>query len=213
MKALILGATGMVGEEVLQECLNHPKIKEITVVTRKPSISIEGVKEIIHTDFVDFSKIREEIIDHDVCFFCVGVYQGEVLKEEFIKITYTSVVELAKTIESDKTVFCLFSAQGANSKSFFPFAKWKGRAEEELMKLKFKDAYAFRASYIHPTNEKKLKKELMYKLYEFVYTFAKDRFPQICISSNQLAKAMLHVALHGADKKVLENEDIREVIE
>lgn len=212
MKKLILGATGMVGEEVLQECLKHPEIKEITIVTRKPSISIEGVKEIVHTDFLDFSKIRDEIIDHDICFFCVGVYQGEVSRENLIKVTHTYLISLAKTIESDKTVFCLFSAQGANSNSLMPFAKWKGKAEEDLMKLNFKDAYAFRASYIHPSNPSKLKKGFMYKIYELVYAFAKDRFPQIAISSNQLAKAMLHVALHGAEKKILENEDIRKFV-
>jgi uncharacterized protein YbjT (DUF2867 family) len=212
MKVLIFGSTGMVGEEVLQECLKHPKIKEITVVTRKPSISIDGVKEIVHTDFLDFSKIRDEIIDHDICFFCIGVYQGEVSKEKFIEITHTSLIALAKSIESNKTIFCLFSAQGANSKGLLLFAKWKGRAEEDLMKLNFKDAYAFRASYIHPSNASKLKEGLMYKVYEWFYMFAKDRFLQICISSNQLAKAMLHVALHGSDKKILDNENMRKII-
>jgi uncharacterized protein YbjT (DUF2867 family) len=212
MKVLIFGATGMVGEEVLQECLNHSEINEITVVNRKPSISIDGVKEIVHTDFLDFSKILDEIIDHDICFFCIGVYQGEVSKENFIEITHTSLIALAKSIESKKTVFCLFSAQGANSKGLMLFAKWKGKAEEDLMKLNFKDAYAFRASYIHPSNESKLKEGWMYKVYEWFYMFAKDRFPQICISSNQLAKAMLHVALHGAENKILANEDMRKII-
>ncbi len=211
MKALILGATGMVGAEVLQECLVNPEIKEITVVTRKPFISIEGVKEIVHTNFLDFSKIKEEIIDHDICFYCIGVYQGEVSKTKFIEITHTSLMAFAKTIESDKTVFCLFSAQGANSSSIIFFARWKGKAEEDVMQFKFKDFYAFRASYIHPLDESKLKKGWSYKLYELFYHYFKDRFPEFCISSNQLAKAMLHVALHGSDKKILENLDIRKI--
>ncbi|HYD03896.1 MAG TPA: NAD-dependent epimerase/dehydratase family protein [Alphaproteobacteria bacterium] len=209
-KVLILGSTGMVGSEVLAECIKDDRIKSITVVDRVPTPNPnKKVKQIIHQNFNDFSKIKKQIIGHDVCFYCIGVYQGSVPKEKFIEITYEYFTKLAHTIESKKTTFCLFSAGGADSKSNILFAKWKGECEDYLLKLNFKDIYILRPGYIHPSNPAKLHKSLNYYIFEALYPIVKFLSTNLSTTSNQLARAMVSVSLNGFDKKILSNSDIR----
>ncbi len=209
MKVLILGSTGMVGSEVLERCIQNPKIKKITVVNRDQGIENKKVTAIVHSNFLDFSEIKKDIMDHDICFYCIGVYQGDVPEQKFIEITHDYLVALAKTIESKKTIFCLFSAQGADPKSSILFAKWKGKAEESLQKLQFRDVYIVRPGYIHPENKQKSRKKLFYRVVGLFYPILNKIAPQYCTNSGQLAKAMVRVAIEGSEKKVLENMDIR----
>lgn len=207
---LIMGSTGMVGSEVLDDCLKNPKIERITVVNRKNSgINDRKVKEVIHSDFLDFSKIKKEIRNHDVCFYCVGVYQGDVPKDEFITITHDYLIALAKAMESSKTTFCLLSAQWANPSSSILFEKWKGQAEADLMKLKFKKIYIFRPGYIHPVDKCRRRKALFYRIVEFFYPLANILLPKYCTNSRQLARTMVNVGINGSERTVWENAEIR----
>ncbi len=209
MRVLILGSTGMVGSEVLKECLKTHQITDIIVINREQMNTNKKVKKIVHTNFLNFSNIRKEIINHDICFYCIGVYTGDVSKEKFKEITYDYLTSLAKTIESNKTIFCLLSAGGANSKSNILFAKWKGKAEDELMKLNFKHIYIFRPAYIYPSDKTKQKKSIFYKMIEILYPLFK-KFSSFSITSNQLAKVMIQISLSNTNNKIFKNKEIRQ---
>ena len=135
MKAIIFGATGMVGGEVLHLCLKNNQIESvITVGRRTTGISHNKLREIEHKNFLDFSSLAVEWADVDICFYCLGVYQTQVNKEQFWEITVDYQVALVDAIEKvDKEVtFCLLSAQGADptENSAIRFAKAKGRDEK-----------------------------------------------------------------------------------
>jgi hypothetical protein len=209
VNVLIMGSSGMVGSEVLAGCMANSKVKRITVVCRKKSdIASKKVKQIIHSDFLDFSKVKG-IKNHDVIFYCVGVYQNAVPKDEFVKVTHGYLAAFSKAVESPKTTFCLFSAQWANPSSSILFEKWKGEAEVSLRKLKFKDIYIFRPGYIHPVDREKRKKTLFYRIVEFFYPLANIFLPWFCTNSRQLARTIVNVGLDGSERKVWENMDIR----
>ena len=152
MKVLILGATGMVGGEVLEQCLANGKIQSVlTVGRRKGGIKHPKLKEIEHGDFLDFSALEAELPQVNVCFYCLGVYQTQVSKEKFWEIMVDYLKALIGAFEStNKNVrFCLFSAQGASTSERSPlrFAKVKGRAENVLSVSELSEKYIFRPGF------------------------------------------------------------------
>lgn len=209
MRVLIVGSSGMVGSEVLSECIRSKSVDKITLINRNNEVKDKKVKEIIHTDFSDFSKIKKQITGHDAYFYCVGVYTGQVPEDYFIKITYDYFKAFAKTVEDKKSVFCLFSAQGANSASNVMFAKWKGKCEEYLIGRKFKRIFIFRPGYIYPSNQTKKRRTLFYLVIELIFPLLNLFLPRYCITSRQLGRAMLKAVLNYSNSKTFENIDIR----
>ena len=135
---LILGSSGMIGRLVLEECTKREDVQKITSITRKPSgIKHEKLVEVIHDDFLNYAAIEEHLKNQDVCFYCIGVYTGQVPTEEFKKITvdYTKAFADALKRNSSNAVFCFLSGQGADSteKSNVLFSKQRGVAEKYLL--------------------------------------------------------------------------------
>ena len=211
MKILIFGATGMVGSEVLKELLKSEQITEIVSVGRKTSgIKRDNFKEIIHDNFLDFSNLSETFSDTDIVYYCLGVYQGKVSKQEFWRITVGFQDALIRELEKVKKdiVFCLFSAQGAdqNEKSPILFAKAKGRAEKHLLDSKIAKKYIFRPGYINPDNG-------FPHPYVFggLFRLAYMLLPLIGINASALGKVIARVGLNGYNKGTLTNKDIRQL--
>lgn len=212
MKAIITGATGMVGEGVLHECLLHPDVESVLVINRKPcGVEHEKLKEIIHKDFFDLSSIEDRLAGYNACYFCAGVSSVGKKEDEYSRITYDLTVSFAIALVklNPGMTFCYVSGVGTDSteKGRSMWARVKGKTENNLLKLPFKDAYMFRPGYIQPT--KGLKNT--YKAYKFFapfYPLIKLFFSKYATTLRQIGLAMINVTLYGAERKILECKDI-----
>jgi len=210
MKALIFGATGMVGNEVLDLCLADNNITQLVTLGRRCT-GREHLKlrEIVHSDFMDYSASIPVLLEADICFYCLGVYQNQVSKDEFWKITVDYLEALVCEFENcnPEIIFCLFSAQGADpkEKSIFRFGNAKGRAEKLLTNSGIRKTYIFRPGFIKPpTNKGRSSGPLLWAflpLYKLL--------PGIGIDATDLARVMVQVALNGSDASLFENSDMR----
>ena len=212
IKTIITGATGMVGEGVLHECLNHSDVESVLVINRKPcNVKHEKLKEIIHSDFLDLSLIEDQLGGYNACYFCAGVSSVGKKEDEYKRITYDLTLNLANKLvklNPDMT-FCYVSGVGTDSteKGRNMWARIKGKTENDLLKLPFKDAYMFRPGYIQPT--KGLKNAYKaYKIFTPFYPPIKLLFSKYATTLKEIGLAMINVTLFGSDKKVLECKDI-----
>ncbi len=211
MKVIVFGGTGMVGREVLELCLNRPDIKQVVSVGRnKTGISHAKLIEIEHHNFLDFSAIKTELSDADICYYCIGVYQGQVNKNVFWQVTVDYIEALLLDLEKCNTdiKFCLFSSQGANQKesSLIRFANAKGKAEAMLSESRLCSKYIFRPGYIAPSRAnttQSLSAKFFYPLYKLL--------PFIGIDAHELAKVIVNIGLIGGADKIFENRDIRKL--
>lgn len=212
VRAIVTGATGMAGEGVLHECLQSPKVEAVLVIGRKPCGVVHAkLKEIIHADFFDFSAIKGGLSGYNACYFCLGVSSVGMKEPEYYRLTYTLTMHVAETLSSlnpDMT-FCYISGAGTDSseegKSMW--ARVKGKTENDLAKLPFKQAFAFRPGYLHPT--KGLKNVLpYYKYLSWMYPFFRAVFPGMVSTLAELGQAIINVTRFGYEKKILEVKDI-----
>ena len=212
IKAIITGATGMVGEGVLHECLHHPAVSSILLINRKPSGTVHhNVKEIIHSDFYDLSAIESELEGYNACFFCLGTTSIGKNEAEFTKVTYDLTMHFAETLSklNPTMTFCYISGASTDSteKGRMMWARVKGKTENDLMKLPFKKVYAFRPGYMHPT--KGLKNTLRYYKYlQWLYPLLRTLFSKYVSTLKELGQAMIQVTLKGYPKNILEVKDI-----
>ncbi len=214
MNVIITGATGMVGQSVLIECLEHNSVENILLINRS-SVNIQSpkVKEVLHKDFSDFSAIKSQMSGYDACFHCMGVSSIGMKEEEFSKYTYDYTNALAKELYNlnPNMVFNYVSGTNTDSseKGNTMWARVKGKTENLLLNMGFKDVYLFRAGAILP--EKGVKSKTSW--YNSIYVVLKPIFPllkkmdSIAMSSN-LGKAMINSVLFPQDLKHLENKDI-----
>ncbi len=210
---LIAGSSGMIGNLILQLSLENKEINKITIINRKPSnIKNEQILEILHDDFLDFESIKSIFLNQDICYYCNGVYTGQVPTEQFntITIEYTKCFATVLKQQSPNAIFCFLSGQGADSKekSNILFAKAKGIAENILLNLNFAKTYIFRPGYIYPSSPRK-EPNFSYKLMKALYKPISFIYPNIGLTSFQLATKIFQVGLYGNEKAILENKDLR----
>jgi uncharacterized protein YbjT (DUF2867 family) len=215
INVIVTGASGMVGEGVMHECLNHPDVEKVLVIGRKPcGTTHPRLTEIIHKDFFDLTPIADQLKGYNACYFCLGVSSVGMKEPEYKKLTYDLTLhtgELLAKLNPDMT-FCYVSGAATDSteqgKSMW--ARVKGKTENDLLKLPFKAAYMFRPGYMQPTPG--LNNTLKYYKYiTWMYPFLKAVFPGSVSTLADLGQAMLGVTLKGYDKKVLEVRDIKAV--
>lgn len=199
----------MVGIETLTACLDCENITSVSSVVRRPTgVNHQKLREIIHSDYQDYSGLGTELSDADVCYFCIGVYQNKVSKEKFWEITVDYLTALIARLEelNPDIVFCLFSAQGADQKERSPmlFAKAKGRAERLLFESKLNKAYAFRPGFINPVQREAFS-GVSLSIFKFIYRV----LPFLGIDADDLGKVMVEVGVNGSSKTIFENRDLR----
>ncbi|MBA2562738.1 MAG: NAD(P)H-binding protein [Chitinophagaceae bacterium] len=210
---IIAGSSGMIGNLILQNCLKRDDVRKVTSITRRKS-GIDHVKlvEVIHTDFLNYRAINEYFKSQDVCFYCIGVYTGQVPRDEFYKITVDYTRAFAQTLKenSPSATFCFLSGQGADQseKSLFMFARDKGIAENLLLSLRFAHTYIFRPGYIYPVTPRK-EPNLTYRIMRRLYPVLNKIYHNGVISSEELAHAMVNIAIGGGSKTIYENKEIR----
>ena len=212
IKVIITGATGMVGEGVLHECLHHPAVSSILVINRKPCGVVHSkIKEIIHADFYNLSSIESHLKGYNACFFCLGTSSVGMNEAEYTKVTYTLTMHVAETLcklNPDMT-FCFVSGASTDSteKGRLMWARVKGKTENDLMKLPFKRVYNFRPGFMQPTPG--LKNVLpAYKYFTWLYPVLRPIFPNYMSTLAAIGLAMIHSVNRGYGKQVLEVKDI-----
>lgn len=213
IKVIVTGATGMVGEGVLHECLLHDDVEQVLVINRKPyGESHPKLKEIIHTDFFDFSAIENQLTGYNACFFCLGVSSIGMKEPEYKKLTYDLTMHVAETLsrKNHNMVFCFVSGASTDSseKGKLMWARIKGKTENDLMKLPFKKTYNFRPGIIEPT--KGLKNTLsFYKYTGWLIPVVRLFMPVVTLK--QIGISMIHCVTKGFEKQILEVKDIIEL--
>jgi len=212
INAIIFGATGMVGEGVLHECLKHPDIESVLVINRRScGVNHEKLREIIHTDFLNISPIEYDLAGYNACYFCMGVSSIGKKEEVYTRLTYDLTFHVANTLVklNPEMTFCYISGAGTDSteNGRSMWARVKGKTENDLMKLPFKASYMFRPGYIQPT--KGLKNTYkFYKVVAPIYPLIKLLFSKYVCTLEEIGLSMINVTLFGSDKQILECKDI-----
>jgi uncharacterized protein YbjT (DUF2867 family) len=215
LRVIITGATGMVGEGVLHECLNHSDVGTVLVLGRRPcGVAHPKLREIVVADFFDLSPVREGLRGYDACFFCLGVSSIGKSAEEYERLTHTLTMHAADTLSglNPGMVFCYVSGAGTDSteQGRLAWARVKGRTENDLMKLPFRQVYAFRPGFLRPTPG--LRNALrFYRYVDFLYPVLRAVMPNTVSTLRELGLAMINAARIGYAKPVLEVKDIVEL--
>ncbi len=216
LKVIITGATGMIGEGVLHECLRNSDVEKVLVITRSPSgYTHPKLTEIIHSNFSDLSAISNKLTGFNACLFCLGTTAVGKTEAGYTKLTYTLTLNFATTLASlnRDMVFCYISGAGTDSSGNgrTMWARVKGKTENDLMKLPFKKVYNFRPAGIKPFLPLKPSQTYFktYKYLGWLFSLVKVIAPNYVIPLKDLAAAMIHVSLKGYSKNILEMTDIK----
>ncbi|WP_020607302.1 epimerase [Spirosoma spitsbergense] len=212
IRAIITGATGMVGEGVLHECLNDADVEQVLVINRKPGgVSHYKLSEIIHTDFFDLTPIESQLSGYNACFFCLGVSSVGMKEPEYRRLTYDLTLHAAQVLAklNPDMTFCYVSGTGTDSteQGSSMWARVKGETENALLRLPFKKAYMFRPGFMKATPGLKNVKSY-YKLIAWIYPIGRALFPAGFSTLQELALAMIKSVSPGYEKTVLEVKDI-----
>jgi len=212
LNPIIFGATGMVGEGVLIEVLRHPNVESVLVVGRRScNVQHPKLKELLHTDFYNYSAIEQQLTGYNACFFCLGVSSVGMNEKDYTTVTYDLTISAARTLSvlNPNMTFCYISGTGTDSteKGRLMWACVKGKTENHLMKLPFKAVYLFRPGLMKPTEGQNNIKTIM-KMLAWLYPVFKFLSPKNVCTLEDLGIAMINASLHGYEKKILENVDI-----
>ena len=216
MNVILFGATGMVGQGVLRECLLDPDVQQILSIVRTPSgQKNDKLRELVHTDFFNYSAIEPELTGFDTCFFCLGVSSAGMDEVKYTHLTYDLTLAAASTLAKldPNMIFLYVSGAGTDSteQGRSMWARVKGKTENDLRRLHLRSAYMFRPGAIQPLHGIKSKTRLYQTFYTIlnpVFPILKSAFPQYVTTTEQLGRAMLLVAKHGFPKPILETKDI-----
>ncbi|RPI00856.1 MAG: epimerase [Ignavibacteriae bacterium] len=212
IKAIIFGASGMVGEGVLIEALKHKNVESVFVIGRRPcNTTHPKLVEAIHQNFFDFSALEERLKGYNACCFCLGVSSLGMNERDYSRITYDLTMAAAKTLSrlNPDMTFCYVSGTGTDSteQGTIMWARVKGKTENDLSKLPFKAVYLFRPGLMKPNAGQKNIKPL-FKIAGLLYQVFHLLSPNNVCTLEDIGLAMIHAVESGFPKKILENRDI-----
>jgi uncharacterized protein YbjT (DUF2867 family) len=217
MNVLLVGATGMVGQGVLRECLLDPDVQLIQTVGRTPlGAQHPKLREIVHQDLWHYEAIGANLSGFDACFFCLGVASSGMREQDYERVTYGITMAAAEILSrlNPRMTFIYVSGAGTDSseQGRTMWARVKGKTENALLRMPFTAAYMFRPGIIQPLYGARSKTAL----YRVFYTLSKPllpllrlAFPDYVLTTQQIGQAMLTVAKRGYPQKILESKDIR----
>ncbi|WP_339264708.1 epimerase [Paenibacillus sp. FSL R5-0470] len=218
MKVIIFGATGMVGQSALRECLMDDRVQEILTIGRKKTEQQHTkLSQIQLSNVAELSSIEHEITGYDACFFCLGVSSAGMKEEEYKRVTYDIALSAGTTLArlNPQMTFVYVSGSGTDSseKGRSMWARVKGKTENDLLKLPFKDAYMFRPGVILPLYGIQSKT----KVYQIFYDVMKPLYPMLkklnsVITSEQLGRAMILVTINGYPRPRIESNELKSMI-
>ena len=217
MQILLFGATGMVGQAALRECLRDPEVQLVQTVGRTATgVQNPKLKKLVRADLFDYAPIESQLSGFDACFFCLGVASSGMSEADYYRLTYQLTLAAAETLArlNPQMTFIYVSGSGTDSseRGRMMWARVKGKTENALLRLPFKAAYMFRPGFIQPLHGIQSRTPL----YRFFYTLTgpvlpllRRMFPNQILTTEQLGQAMLVAAKRGAPKPLLEARDIR----
>ena len=212
LRVILTGATGMVGEGVLLECLQNPAVARVLVLTRRPTgRSHPKMHELLVPDLAKLTAVETELTGYDACFFCAGVSSVGISKEDYERITHDLTLAVGRTLARLNPALTFVYVSGAGTdgteKSGQHWARVKGRTENELLALPFGAAYMFRPAFMKATEGQRnvLK---WYPAIAWLYPVARKLAPQYVSTMQEVGRAMINAADFGSSKPVLEVRDI-----
>lgn len=219
MNVIVFGATGMVGQGVLRECVIDAGIERVLVVGRSPTgLRHAKVTEIIHDDFLDYAAIEPRLAGYDACFFCLGVSSIGMSEERYRHLTYDITMAAARTLArlNPQMTFVYVTGAGTDSseQGRVMWARIKGKTENDIFKLPFKAAYMFRPAGIQPLHGARSKTAWVQAFYVATSPLLKvvrRLAPRLMTTTERVGRAMIHVARYGYPRRVLESVDINGV--
>jgi uncharacterized protein YbjT (DUF2867 family) len=211
IKAIITGATGMVGEGVLIECLSNPDVERVLVINRRSGgLSHPKLREVVHGDFFDLTGIESQLAGYDACFFCLGVSSVGMSQAEYRHVTYDLTLNLARTLAkyNPDMAFCYVTGKGTDSSEAgrVAWARVKGAAENALIRL-FKRSFMFRPGFMKAMPGQRNLKSI-YIWFAWVYPIGRTLYPAGFCTLQEVARAMIHAATKGCPNHILEVGDI-----
>lgn len=212
MRIIITGVTGMVGEAVMLQALKRPEVEHILIVSRKAyGMAHPKITELIHSNFFDLLPIQDQFAGYDACFFCLGVTSLGKKEPEYTRLTYDLTMHFANTLVkiNANMVFEYISGAGTDSseKGRLMWARVKGKTENDLMKLPFKDVYAVRPGWLKPIEGAK-NTHKFYRYIAWMYPFLRTFFKGTATSLEELGNCMINLVLKPQPQKHIEVRDI-----
>lgn len=216
MDVVLFGATGMIGQGVLRECLLNPGVRRVVSIGRSATGQQHAkLREIVHANLDDLSALEPELTGLDACFFCLGISSAGMSEEEYSRVTYDYTMAVANTLVklNPQLTFVFVSGAGTDSteRGRTMWARVKGRAENALLRMPFKAAYMFRPAIIQPMFGAKSRTKsyrVFYALTRPLLPLFRRLFPGSATTTEQIARAMIAVVERGAPQTILETAAI-----
>lgn len=209
MKILLFGATGSVGNSVLDACLAASIVDEVRAITRRPLMNTSSkLRTYVHKDFLDYSTAQEAFRSIDACLFCLGTSFTQVSKEDYRKISYSMPLAAAQMLkaQSPAAAFHYISGRGTDAKSRMMWSRVKAQAEQDLIALI--DADCWRPAFIDAKPSPSMPK--YYAVFFPLGRLAKP-FPTLYVHGHDLARAMLQATRENLRRRIFENPEIRQI--
>jgi uncharacterized protein YbjT (DUF2867 family) len=212
MKVILFGATGMVGQGVLRECLLDPRVEAVLSLGRSATGQQHPkLRELVHRDLLDYAAIESDLSGYDACFFCLGVTSAGMSAADYRRITYDVTLAAANVLArlNPQMTFVFVSGAGTGGKQMW--ARVKADAENALLKLPFKAAYMFRPAIIQPLHgirSRTASYRVFYAITRPLLPLLKRALPKYMTTTEQIGRAMIAVAMHGAPGAILETVEI-----
>lgn len=215
LRVLVTGSTGMVGEGVLQVCLQHPAVEKVIALNRRSvGFSHPKLTEILLPDFHQLKTVEDQLKGLDACYHCMGVSSIGADESTYKDITYTLSILLGETMGrlNPGSVFCYLSGAGtdATETSKLSWARLKGRTENELSKMPFSDFYRYRPGFIKPLPGAS-HVQAFYKYVNWMFPIGKSLFPDGFSTIEEIGLSMIRVTLKEEEQKTLAGKDIRRI--
>jgi uncharacterized protein YbjT (DUF2867 family) len=219
VKIILFGATGMVGQGVLRECLLDPEIEGVLSIGRTPTGQThEKLREMNRKDMFNYEDVEEQLRGYDACFFCLGVSSVGMKEADYRRLTYDLTMAAGQALAKADLgmTFIYVSGTGTDSteRGRSIWARVKGATENALLRLPFKAAYMFRPGVIQPMHGERPKARLSrvgYLVMAPLIPLLIRVFPKYVTTTERMGRAMIEVAKHGAPKKLLETRDINQL--
>lgn len=216
MKVILFGATGMVGQGVLRECLLDPAVEQVLTVGRSATGQRhDKLRELVHQDFSSFAAVEDRLGGYDACFFCLGISSAGMKEADYRHVTRDFTLAAAETLArlNPGMTFVYVSGAGTDSSEHgrSMWARVKGETENALLRLPFKAAYMFRPGIIQPRHGIRSKTRLYRAAYVVMgplLPVLRAISPGLVTTTEEVGRAMIEAAAHGAPKPLLENTDI-----
>jgi uncharacterized protein YbjT (DUF2867 family) len=220
MNVILFGATGMVGQGVLRECLLDPGVKAVLSIGRNATgQKHEKLREVAHQDLLNLSPLETQLVEFDACFFCLGVSSAGMSENAYRRITYDLTLSVAEALVKGNPNMTFIYVSGAGTDSSergrSMWARVKGQTENALLRLPFRAAYMFRPAAIVPLHGIKSRTRIyriFYAVLGPILPLLESHFPKYITTTEKLGRAMIKVATQGAPKPVLENLDTNEIL-